>query len=123
MAKGKDKMDELFDAIIKEIGINGLSLLKAIKGKMAAHTFYDLIKDEDKLQRYARACDDRADLMADELLDIADEKTGDVNRDRLRVDSRKWLLAKLRPKKYGDKIEHEHSGGITLNFDVDDSKA
>lgn len=135
MAALKKDKEKLFDEAITEIAINGKSLLQAIKGKMAAHTFYDLIKDKDKLQRYARACDDRADLIADEILSISDNTGNDmitlpdgrevvdnavVQRDRLRVDSRKWLLSKLQPKKYGDKIDVAHSGSVTLNFDSDD---
>jgi hypothetical protein len=118
--KGKDKLEISFDEVIKEIGINGKSLLKAIEGKMSANTFYDLIKDEKKLERYARATDDRADLIADEILEISDNGSSAdnvaVQRDRLRVDSRKWLLAKLKPKKYGDKLDVAHSGGIILQF-------
>jgi hypothetical protein len=37
-----------------------------------------------------------------------------VNRDRLKVDSLKWMLGKMLPKKYGDKVEMEHTGGVTL---------
>ena len=33
-----------------------------------------------------------------------------VQRNRLRVDARKWLLSKLAPKKYGDKLTQEHTG-------------
>lgn len=118
--------ETLFDEAIEEIAINGKSLLQAIKGKMAAHTFYDLLKDEIRLQRYARACDDRADLIADEILSISDNEGAEkdnaiVQRDRLRVDSRKWLLAKLHPKKYGDKLDVAHSGGVTLRFDSEDA--
>ena len=47
--------------------------------------------------------------MADELLDIADGD-GDVQRDRLRVDTRKWILSKLVPKKYGNKVTAEITG-------------
>lgn len=74
--------------------------------------------------QYARAREAQADLMAEEILDIADnasndwmERNGDDNegwqvngehiqRSRLRVDSRKWLMSKLKPKKYGDKVQH-----------------
>jgi hypothetical protein len=121
--KGKDKLEILFDETIKEISINGKSLLKAISGKMSANTFYDLIKDEKKLERYARATDDRADLIADEMLDIADNDNNKdniiVQRDRLKVDTRKWLLAKLKPKKYGDQIDVKHSGEIKIDFTND----
>jgi len=123
--KGKEKKEILFNEAINEIAINGKSLLQAVKGKMTANTFYDLLKDEKKLQRYARATDDRADMMADEILSISDNVGHDlvilpdgrevvdnavVQRDRLRVDSRKWLLAKLRPKKYGDQLDVTSGG-------------
>ena len=35
-----------------------------------------------------------------------------VNRSKLRVDSRKWQLSKLLPKKYGEKQTIEHEGEI-----------
>jgi len=31
-----------------------------------------------------------------------------------RVDARKWAAARLAPRKYGDRVEHDHKGG--LNF-------
>ncbi len=34
-----------------------------------------------------------------------------VQRSRLRVDSRKWLLSKLKPERYGDKLQHSGPGG------------
>lgn len=37
-----------------------------------------------------------------------------TNHARLQIDARKWVLSKLLPKKYGDKVEHEHSGGVTV---------
>lgn len=37
-----------------------------------------------------------------------------TNHARLKIDARKWIMAKLLPKKYGDKVEHEHSGGVTV---------
>lgn len=61
--------------------------------------------------------------MSDEVLEIADYGTNDtyldndgnkrtdydvVQRSRLRVDTRKWLLSKMLPKVFGDKIEHQH---------------
>src|SRR3546814_4173198 len=70
------------------------------------------------LQQYARARDNQADTLADEILDIADDGSNDyvgedekyngdaVARSRLRVDARKWLAGKLAPKKYGEKIDH-----------------
>lgn len=119
--------DDIFDAIIFDIAENGKSLREALKGKTTSPTFYEMIKDPERLARYARACEDRAEKIADEILKIADDGSNKdntiVQRDRLRIDSRKWLLAKLHPKKYGDKLDVEHSGGITLHFDSDDKQA
>lgn len=54
-------------------------------------------------EQYTRAREMQADALADEITDIADEITGDPQRDRLRVEARKWVAAKLKPRKYGDK--------------------
>lgn len=92
--------------------------------------------------QYARAREAQAEFYAESIVDISDEEVtmvrrskhqpgaddadGDVEvvfdsaavaRNRLRVDARKWYASKLAPKKYGDKIEQEHSGEMkfTLN--------
>lgn len=61
-------------------------------------------------QQYARAREIGYALMADQLTEIADND-GDPARDRLRVDTRKWLLSKALPKVYGDKLQHTGDGG------------
>lgn len=55
--------------------------------------------------QYAKAREIGYRDMAEEILEIADDKAGDAQRDRLRVDSRKWLLSKALPKIYGEKLE------------------
>lgn len=76
-------------------------------------------------EQYTKAREAQAETMADEILDIADEippmnpvtgayDSGAVNHTRLRIDARKWVAAKLLPKKYGDKVSMEHSGKIGL---------
>lgn len=75
------------------------------------------------LAQYARAKEESADALTDEMLDIADDGSNDwmernkgdekgwvengeaMQRSRLRVDTRKWIASKLKPKKYGDKLE------------------
>lgn len=54
-------------------------------------------------QQYAGAKQDQADAMADDILDIADDRTLDPQDRRVRIDTRKWLAGKLKPKKYGEK--------------------
>jgi hypothetical protein len=80
------------------------------------------------LAQYTRAKEDAADAFAEEMLDIADEASNDwmevhdkdnagyrfngehVNRSRLRVDTRKWIASKLKPKKYGERVQAELTG-------------
>ena len=76
-------------------------------------------------EQYARAKQESADAMAEEILDIADDGRNDwmekhdkdgnligymlngehVQRSRLRVDTRKFLMAKMKPKVYGDRVD------------------
>ncbi len=63
----------------------------------------------------ARAREAQAELRADEIVDIADGvehgASEAVQAARLRVDARKWIAAKLLPKRYGDKVQHTGDGG------------
>ena len=72
------------------------------------------------LQRYARAREAQADKLAKEILELSDKIEDDnpikVQRARLQVDSRKWLAARMAPKKYGDHISHDVKGGTNINF-------
>lgn len=54
-------------------------------------------------EQYARARQAQADAMVDDMIDIADDETLDPNDRRIRIDARKWIAGKMRPKKYGDK--------------------
>lgn len=65
-----------------------------------------LASNETFRQQYETAIAARAAVWGDEITDIADAGSDDVARDKLRVDSRKWLLSKLLPKKYGDRMVH-----------------
>ena len=67
-------------------------------------------KHDEFFDHYARARQIQAQLLADELFDIADAKEGDVQRDRLRADTRKWYLCKVLPKIYGEKKALEITG-------------
>jgi hypothetical protein len=69
-----------------------------------------LTADSSFSDQYARACEIRAEHLFDEMFDIADNEKGDPTRDRLRVDTRKWALSKMNPKKYSDKITAQHTG-------------
>lgn len=68
----------------------------------------------DFRDRYARAREAQADLLAEQIVTIADDDYRDENgvldgvavqQARLRVDARKWITSKIMPKRYGDRVE------------------
>jgi hypothetical protein len=92
----------------------------------ASTVFGWLATDKAFSEQYTRACEARTNAMAEEILEIADDNSGDaitdpetgaermdaefVARSRIRIDTSKWLMARMAPKKYGDKVTQEHSG-------------
>lgn len=104
-------------AILERIA-NGESLAAVCRseGMPRQSAVYEwLIRHPEFAEAYARAREDQADTLADEIIDIADTSAqGDEQRAKLRVDARKWIAAKLKPKKYGEKIQTEHSGGVKV---------
>jgi hypothetical protein len=60
-------------------------------------------------QHYERAREIQADHFVDEIVEIADTEP-DPQIAKVRIDARKWVAGKMRPKKYGEKIDVEHSG-------------
>ena len=74
---------------------------------------YALAKDEQFQVQYARARCLQADLMFDEILDIARRKSADSTEGmdkRTEIDAIKWKLSKMLPKKYGDRTQVQLSG-------------
>ncbi len=88
-----------------------------------------LRENEEFALQYARAKQEQADYFVEEMLDIADDSKNDnetrytaegepyivenkewVNRSKLRVDTRKWIASKLKPKKYGEKLDITSGG-------------
>jgi hypothetical protein len=67
-----------------------------------------------EMYRLARKA--QAEYYYDQCVDIADNAK-DTQKARLQIDIRKWAAGKMRPKVYGDKINMEHSGGITLTHE------
>lgn len=113
--------DDLFEQICEEIEQTHKGLVTICKehNKTAA-AFYNLIdNNEEKSDRYACAKSRQADYLAELILEVSfddgdDEKpfvgTNHITRDRLKADSLKYIASKLRPKKYGDKIDVTSDG-------------
>ena len=135
MAYTNKQIENLFNKILLEIE-EGRAIRNILipKDMPDAVTFYKWIdKDKDKFKRYARACEARADAMVEDMIKIADDGLNDTYKDsegnvrvdhdviarsKLRVDTRKWLASKLKPKKYGDsqQIKFADSEGEQLKM-------
>lgn len=96
-----------------------------------SRTMFNWLSTKDAfLQQYEISKAECADMYAEEIIEIADDTSNDyidvsdengatgatrlntehVQRSRLRIDSRKWVASKLKPKKYGDKVQQEIGG-------------
>lgn len=126
---------DMADALCADLA-SGMSLRTACLAddRPAMSTVFKWIRTIPEFsQQYDKAKAESADALAEEILDIADDGTNDwmeartkdgevrmvldkenVQRSRLRVDARKWIASKLKPKKYGDKTEVEHTGKVSL---------
>ena len=95
------------------------------------------LNDDEFAQRFARARDIGHDAIAEECLAIADDGAFDavesddgrlqvnhdvIQRSKLRVETRLKLLAKWSPKRYGDKLDVNHSGHIAQPTELTDDQ-
>jgi hypothetical protein len=133
MARPSDYSETIATAICQEIS-SGRSLRSiCAQDDMPAQStvFLWLAKHAEFSEKYARAREAQADAMLEEILEIADDGKSDkyldgegnertdqdvIARSRLRVDARKWAMSKMAPKKYGDKLDLNHAGGVTVQL-------
>ena len=127
MPKLTPKRQKVADFVCKEISL-GKSLREISRQHedVSQTKIYNwLNKYEDFRVQYTRAREDQADSIFDEMLVIADDGLNDtyedsegnekvnqdhIQRSRLRIETRKWMAGKLRPKKYGEKVVQEITG-------------
>lgn len=127
MGRHTEYNKEVADNICVDIAESRVSL-KTIcqkEGYPCVSTVYKwLNENKDFSDNYARAKRDQADMLVEEIIEIADASEHDtivgengtypnhewINRSKLRVDARKWVASKLFPKKYGEKIDMTTDG-------------
>lgn len=125
MARPSDYSQEIADAICERIA-DGESLRTICSEDTMpnkATVFRWLSKHAEFSDQYARARDEQAETLFDEILDIADDSRNDwlkahgdedgnqgwrengeaIRRSQIRIDARKWMAGKLKPKKYSEK--------------------
>jgi hypothetical protein len=127
MARPSGYSDELVAVILERLA-EGESLRAICRDEnmpSQSMVFRWLADNQSFREQYARARESQADYWADEIIEISDDGANDTYKDddghertnqdviarsRLRVDTRKWLMARMAPKKYGDKITQEVTG-------------
>lgn len=117
--------EELVDKICEKISTSSKGLHSIISENEDFPSFATVFKwlsDPEKkyfVDKYTHARELQAEFMADEMIRIADDSSNDTlmtdkgeienkewtNRSKLRVETRKWIASKLKPKVYGDKLD------------------
>lgn len=127
MGRPSDYSLELTAAICERLGLGeSLRQICADSDMPSKSTVMRWLNDHSEFQdQYARAREAQADYWAEQIIEISDDGQNDTYKDddgyertnldviarsRLRVDTRKWLMARMAPKKYGDKITQEVTG-------------
>jgi hypothetical protein len=118
-----DKYKEVFESVCLELEESWKGLIEICKNKgTAKSTFHKYMEgNKEAMDRYARARENQLDYLEDLLRELVFDETrdskvvGNVNvgtnhiaRDRLKADTLKFILAKLRSNKYGNKVELTH---------------
>jgi hypothetical protein len=119
-ARTQEEKERLAQAVFEamEGGLSAFQSCKAVGFGWTA--FLETMKEDAALaNRYARAREVLIERLASETLALADQApamvtdergvtrydSAAVQHQRLQVDTRKWLLSKLAPKKYGERLE------------------
>jgi hypothetical protein len=119
--EAQQERERKFNLIIKEIESKGKGVNTACKKYgLNPNSFFSMIdKDVQLLKQYTRALELKADVIAERIIRNSHNRANDfyidgdgnqkpnpvaVQRDRLMLDADKWLLSKIAPKKYGDKL-------------------
>jgi len=119
--EAQEERERKFKEIIKEIESKGKGVNTACKKYgLNPNSFFSMIdKDAQLLKQYTRALELKADVIAERIILNSHNRANDfytdsegnqkpnpvaVQRDRLILDADKWLLSKIAPKKYGDRL-------------------
>ena len=120
-----DWAEDWKEQFILRISADGRSLRSVVEdGDIPGHTYLygEFERDTAFAEQYARASNERADGIFDEILEIADKTSSDPQDRRVKIDARKWVLGKMRPKKYGEKVQNEHTSPDGSMSPVSDDK-
>ena len=106
---------EIIDEVFKSLAEGETLRNLAKKHGFNRGWFHHVVtKDKDLSSLYARAREAQCEAWADEIIaeaDAADDRKN-VNSARLRIDAKKWIMARLHPRVFGDRVEQVSSGQV-----------
>ena len=104
--------------------LNGSPLREAVKqaGLTPDAFHYRLSSDRTAALAYARAVEIKADLLADEVVHLADGD-GDPAKVRNQMTARQWLASKLHAKRYGDRVDLNVTQTIDIGSTLAEARA
>ena len=114
---------QLVEHVIDDV-LAGSTLKNALATRdMTAQAFARILHgDKSAAAAYARAAELRADLLADEIISIAD---GDEDPAKVRnqIQARQWLASKLNAKRYGDRIDLNVTQTVDIGATLAEARA
>ena len=110
MAYSAEERERLLIAVFTRMKA-GQSLMQACAAENVPESTIRLWadKDDDTSAEYARARGALIDSHVNDLLGIADTEP-DAARARVQIDTRKWIMSKLMPKRFGERVTNENVG-------------
>ena len=116
--------EQIFERVIEDI-YRGRSLQSLIEDDHRVQSYEDFLRwvkrDPQRHERFKEAQEMRTEFIAGEILEIADgvgaidpSSSDTVNRDKLRIDTRKWLMSAHNKKRYGETKQIELGGTISI---------
>ena len=116
--------EQIFERVIEDV-YRGRSLQSLIEDDHRVVSYEDFLRwvkrDPARHERFKEAQEMRTEFLAGEILEIADgvgaidpAASDTVNRDKLRIDTRKWLMGAHNKKRYGEVKQVELAGTISI---------
>jgi len=116
--------EQIFERVIEDV-YRGRSLQSLIEDDHRVRSYEDFLRwvkrEPTRHERFKEAQEMRTEFLAGEILEIADgveaidaNSNDTVNRDKLRIDTRKWLMSAHNRKRYGETKQIELGGTISI---------
>lgn len=125
--------ENMFENFIEQV-YRGRSLRALVEDDHRVVSYEDFLRwikrDPQRHERFKEAQEIRTEFLAGEILEIADgvesvdpSAPDTVNRDKLRIDTRKWLMSAHNRKRYGESKQIEMNGSISINDALQQAQA